>query len=107
MWNIKVSTYKNNRMCITLYQKKRKYELSLDLEDAFIQERHIFLNPDVEKNGLLKVLKKYRIIKNIDGVLYYNCNSIPIAMLNTGILRNYDKEGTIDALDKMAIGGDK
>lgn len=94
-------------MCITLYQKKRKYELSLDLDDAFIQERHIFLNPDVEKNGLLKVLKKYRIIKNIDGVLYYNCNSIPIAMLNTGILRNYDKEGTIDALDKMAIGGDK
>lgn len=94
-------------MCITLYQKKRKYELSLDLEDAFIQERHIFLNPEVEKNGLLKVLKKYRIIKSIDGVLYYNCNSIPIAMLNTGILKSYDKNGTIESLNKIAMGGDK
>lgn len=94
-------------MCISLYQKKRTYEISLDLKDAYLEERHIFLNPEVEKNGLLKVLKKNRIIKNIDGVLYYNYNSIPIAMLNTGILRSYDKTGTIESLNKLALGGDK
>ena len=94
-------------MCIRLVQRSRVYEISIDLDDAYLEERHVFLNPEILDNGLLTILKKYRILKSIDGVLYYNGNSIPIAMLNTGILRTYDKTGTTDSLNNLLVGGDK
>lgn len=76
-------------------------ELTINLEDEYLQDGKVFLNPDITANGLFKELRKTRIIKEICGVLNYNYTSIPIATLNIGILRKYDYIGVSNFLEKV------
>ena len=105
LYRIIVDTYPNNRICLKCQNRNEEHDLTINLEDAFINDGHVFLDPKVKNNGMLKELKKKRIIKDICGVINYQYVDIPIATLNMGILRKYDNEGVNKHLIKVT-GGD-
>ena len=86
-------------MKLTISNRKEIKEITIDLDDAYLKDGHIFLNPEVKDNGILKVLKKSRIIREIDGTLCYDYTMIPIALTNNGILKTYDYSGVLNYLD--------
>ena len=51
------------------------------------------LDPFITKNGFINVLKKYRIIREITGMGFYNYVEVPIAKINMGKLREFDSMG--------------
>lgn len=104
LYRIIVDTYPNNRICLKCQNKNEEHDLTINLEDAFINDGHVFLDPKVKNNGVLKELKKKRIIKDICGVINYQYVDIPIATLNMGILRKYDNEGVNKHLIKVTCG---
>ena len=93
LWNIDVKLYKDKRICLILKNKNNTKEITIDLIDCYLDYGHVFLDPNSKDNGILNVLKKARIIKNVSGMTYYNYLSIPIAQLNMGILKKYDYIG--------------
>lgn len=104
LYRIIVDTYPNNRICLKCQNKNEEHDLTINLEDAFINDGHVFLDPKVKNNGVLKELKKKRIIKDICGVINYQYVDIPIASLNMGVLRKYDNEGVNKHLLKIMSG---
>lgn len=62
----------------------------------------VFLDPVIKNNGLLKQLKKKRIIRDVCGCINYNYIDIPIAILNMGILRQYDYVGVNNHMEKVS-----
>lgn len=80
-------------MRLKYYNKTESHDFTIDLKDAYLDEDKVFLDPFVVKNGFINVLKKTRIIRCITGISYYNYVEVPIAKLNMGILRSYDKNG--------------
>lgn len=103
LWLVNISTYDNKRMCLSLKNKKNIIEVTINLKDAYLDKYHIFLDPDIKDNGLLKVLKKSRIIKNVIGMSYYDYVSVPIAIVNTGILKSYDYNGMNNYLTMLGM----
>ena len=101
LWNVKVSTYKNKRICLILESKKDSIEITIDLNDAYLDNGRIFLDPAVKDNGILNVLRKSRIIKSITGMIYYDYLSVPVALLNMGILRSYDYNGVMEHFETI------
>lgn len=106
LYNIIVDTYPNNRIWLKYKNKNEEHDITINLEDAFIDNGHVFLDPKVKTNGILKELRKKRIIKEICGVLNYNYVDVPIAILNMGILRKFDNAGVKKHLVKVT-GGDR
>lgn len=101
LWYIEVKLYQDKRVCLILKNKKESKEITIDLVDSYLDYGHIFLDPTSKDNGLLNVLKKSRIIKNISGINYYNYLSIPVAQLNMGILKKYDYKGISDVKEEI------
>lgn len=98
---IGVYTYNNNRIRLKYENQKECHDITLDLPDAYLEDGKVFIDPFTKNNGLLKQLKKSRIIKQICGVYTYNYVDIPIAILNMGILRKYDNDGVNEHLNKV------
>ena len=48
-------------MKLTISNKNQEIEVTEDLSDAYLDKGHVFLDPDVKDNGILKALKKYRM----------------------------------------------
>ncbi len=71
------------------------------MKDVYLDNGKIFLDPFIKNNGIMKQLKKTRIIKDICGVINYNYVDVPIAILNMGILRNYDYNGVNKHLNEV------
>lgn len=69
--------------------------------DVYLDNSHVFINPAIKHNGLLKELKKKRIIKEINDSIFYNNLEIPIATLNMGIIRKYDNKGVNNHFNKV------
>lgn len=105
-YNIIVSTYNNSRIRLSYINNKERHDLTINLEDVYLDDGRVFLDPVVKKDGILKELKKKRIIKDICGVINYNYTDIPIAILNMGILRKYDNAGVNNHLQKVYKVGD-
>lgn len=99
---IGVYTYFNNRIRLRYENSIESHEITLNLEDVYLDKGKVVLDPYIEKIGLLKVLKKARIIKEICGTLNYNYVEVPVAILNMGILRRYDYDGVNKHLLKVA-----
>lgn len=99
---IGVYTYHNGRVRLKYEDNKECHDITLDLADAYLDKGKVFLDPFIKNNGLLKVLKKNRIIKDICGVMNYNYVDIPIATLNMGILRQYDNNGVEKHISEVA-----
>lgn len=89
-------------MKLTISNKKQEIEITIDLNDAYLDKGHVFLDPEIKENGILKALKKSRILRQIDGTLCYNYKLIPIALLNNGILRTYDYSGVLEHMEIIA-----
>lgn len=105
-YNIIVNTYNNNRIRLSYINNKERHDLTINLEDVYLDDGRVFLDPVVKKDGILTELKKKRIIKDICGVINYNYMDIPIATLNMGILRKYDNMGVNNYLQKVYKVGD-
>ena len=90
-------------MKLTISNKNQEIEVTEDLSDAYLDKGHVFLDPDVKDNGILKALKKSRILKQIDGTLCYDYKLIPVALLNNGILRSYDYSGVLEHLETLSL----
>ena len=58
-------------MRLKYQNKKESHDITLNL-NTYIDNIHVFLDPAIEKNGILKQLKKKRIIKEITGYIFYN-----------------------------------
>lgn len=92
-YNIGVYTYHNGRIRLRYENKTECHDITLDLKDFYLDDGSVFLDPFILKNGLIRVLKKARIIKEITGMAFYNYVEVPIAKLNMGKLRDYDSYG--------------
>ena len=52
-------------MKLTISNKKQEIEVTIDLKDAYLDNGHVFLDPEIKDNGILKALKKSRILRQI------------------------------------------
>lgn len=86
-------TYHNGRLRLKYENKTESHDITLNLEDSYIDEGKVFLDPFITKNGFINVLKKYRIIREITGMGFYNYVEVPIAKINMGKLREFDSMG--------------
>lgn len=105
-YNIIVNTYNNNRIRLSYINNKERHDLTINLEDVYLDDGRVFLDPMVKKDGILKELKKKRIIKEINDSIIYNNLEIPIATLNLGIIRKYDNKGVNNHLNKVRGNND-
>ena len=71
------------------------------MEDIYIDRDKVILDPTLKDNGILKALKKCRIVRDIVGYINYNYVDLPIAILNMGILKKYDCDGVIKHFEKV------
>ena len=78
-------------------------EITIDIGDVYLDKGPVLLNPNVKDNGILKILRKERIIKEISGTFCYDYMIVPVAIINTGILKNYDYIGVMKYLEKRKI----
>lgn len=78
------------------------HDITLDLKEIYIDNGKVLLDPCIKHNGILKQLKKMRIIRNICGNINYKNVDIPIATINMGILRKYDYVGVNNHLCKTS-----
>lgn len=95
-----VSTYDNDKIKISLKNKDNIIDVTINL-DVYLDNNHVFINPKIKRNGLLKELKKKRIIKEINDSIIYNNLEIPIATLNLGVIRKYDNKGVNNHFNKV------
>lgn len=99
-YNIGVYTYHNGRIRLKYENKQESHDITLNLDDSYLDDGHVFLDPFILKNGFIHVLKKSRIIREITGMSFYNYVEVPIAKLNMGKLREFDKLGVKKHLEE-------
>lgn len=104
-FHIGVYTYANNRLRLKYENATESHDITLDLSDMYLDDGKVFLDPLIKNNGLLKELKKKRIIREICGTINYNYVDIPIATINMGILRQYDYDGVNNHINKVMSYG--
>lgn len=100
-FNISVFIYDNNRIGLKYENHTESHDITLNLEDTYLDDGKVLLDPFIKNNGLLRQLKKARIIKEICGSINYNYVDIPVARLNMGILKQYDYNGVTKFLEKV------
>ena len=101
---ISVSAYKNNRIRLRYKNASETHDITLDVQDVYLDAGKVLLDPNIKNNGLLKILKKCRIIRDIVGYVNYNYVELPVAVLNMGILKRYDYDGVMRYLEKVMSG---
>ena len=90
IYYLKVGTYSNHRMRLYLSRINKPEIIELTINtDIKVYEGNILLDPAIFNLGIDKILKKAKIIRN----LIISIGDIPMASLNTGILRKYDARG--------------
>lgn len=104
MYNISVYSYDNGRIRIKYENQKESHDLTLNLKDVYLEDSKVFLDPFIQKNNLLKDLKKSKIIKEVNQIINYNYIDIPVATLNMGILRRYDSIGVNNYIKRKIYG---
>lgn len=90
-----VSIYPDNRMCLKLKNKSNIYEVTQYLPDVEIGTGDILINPTMEELGIIRLLKKHRIIRKVISVINYDYASIPLVKINMGKLKEYDLSGVL------------
>jgi hypothetical protein len=99
---IGVNTYPNGQIRLDYENDTEFHDITLNFADVYIDKGKVILDPLIKENGLLKVLKKSRIIKEICGTINYHNVDMPVAILNMGILRTYDYNGVNKHLEKVS-----
>lgn len=103
-YNISVLTYPNNRIRLKYENKSDSHDITIDLPDSYIESNKVFLDPAIQHNGVLKALRKNKVVKEIVGWFNYNYIDIPIAVLNMSYIRKYDNDGVDEHLKKVCRG---
>lgn len=103
---ISVSTYSNGRLKLIYENDKESHDITLELSDLYLENGKVFLDPFINNNGLMKQLKKARIIRDLCGIANYNYIDIPVARLNMGILREYDLKGVLNHIERVNQNGE-
>ena len=86
-----------------LENKKENHDITINFDDLFFNKDDVLLDPVVIQNGLLKVLKKNRIIRYVCGSTNYGYTALPIVKLNMGILKQYDYNGVIKYINSRSL----
>ena len=60
----------------------------------------MLIDPFVVQNGLIRVLKKAKVIREIIGITNYGTVEVPVAKINMGKLREFDKLGVKKYLEE-------
>ena len=81
-------------MKIICSNKINSFEITINLKDKYLDDGNIFVNPMFLKYGIISILKKHKIIKEIIGIASVDNKEIPIAKINNGKLREFDRKGT-------------
>jgi hypothetical protein len=89
---------------LKIENKTECHDITLDLKDAYLENGHILLDPIVTRNGLMKILKKTRIIRSVCGLMNYGYVPVPVAKVNMGILKQYDLNGVTKHLETISKG---
>lgn len=92
MYNISVYKYYNGKIRLKYESKTESHDITLSLDDIYLIDNKVLLDPFIEKNGLIKVLIKNRIIRDVTSI-NYDYIEIPTAKINMGILKQYDRKG--------------
>lgn len=92
-FNIKVYSYYDGGIRLRYENKTESHDITVNIGETFLDDGKVLLDPFILKNGFIKVLKKYRIIREITGITMFGNVEIPIAKLNMGKLREFDNCG--------------
>lgn len=92
LYNISVYKYYNGKIRLKYESKTESHDITLSLDDIYLIDNKVLLDPFIEKNGLIKVLIKNRIIRDVTSI-NYDYIEIPTAKINMGILKQYDRKG--------------
>lgn len=85
-------------MRLKYFNKHECHDITINLKDTFLDDGKVFLDPFIVKNGLINILIKNRIIRDVT-IINHNYVDIPIAKVNMGILKLYDKIGVFKYLN--------
>ena len=99
---IKVYTYFNGTMHLKYENSNESHDITLKIENLYLDFDKVVIDPFIEEIGLFKKLKKARIIREICGSYTYNNREVPIVRINMGILRQYDFLGVTKHLDGIS-----
>ena len=103
IYNIKVSHYHNGRLRLKYINKSESHDITININTAYLDDGKVFLDPYVVNNGLINILKKAKIIKEITGFAPFNNIEVPVAIVNMGILKEYDKFGVNNYKESRGI----
>lgn len=92
-YNLKVNTYPNRQLCLCLENKKNKNIITLNVPNIKIGYSIAVINPVMANQGIIRILKKQRIIKNVISTINYNNALTPLVKINIGKLKEYDSSG--------------
>lgn len=102
-----VGLYSNNRMNLYLKNKKQNKEITIDIPDLAIGSDLVMIDPNMADNGIIRLLKKNRIIRSVVSTINYNYLTIPLVKMNMGKLKEYDLVGTRNYQETISqLGGE-
>lgn len=81
-------------MSLHLKGKRENKEITIDIPDLAICSDLVMIDPIMADNGIIRLLKKNKIIKNVVSTITYNYLTIPLVKMNMGKLKEYDLVGT-------------
>lgn len=90
--------YYDGKIRLKYESKTESHDITLNLCDIYLVDDKVILDPFIEKNGLIKVLIKNKIIRNVTSI-NYDYIDIPTAKINMGVLKQYDRKGVCKYLN--------
>ena len=92
-YNLKVNTYPNKQLGLCLENNKKKNMITLSVPNIKIGYSIAVINPVIANQGIIRILKKQRIIKNVVSTIDYDNALTPVVKINIGKLKDYDPIG--------------
>lgn len=92
-YELNVSVYPNKQLALKLESKNQNQVLTISVPKINIGYGIAIINPEMANNGIIRILKKHRIIKNVISTIDYGQSLAPLVKVNMGKLREYDMYG--------------
>lgn len=92
-YELKASAYPNKQLLLKLENKNQHKILTISVPNMNVGYGVAIINPELANNGIIRILKKHRIIKNVISTIDYGKSLAPLVKVNMGKLREYDVHG--------------
>lgn len=76
-----------------MQNNNENYDITTNLENIYLKEGSIFLNPIIIEKNIFNALKKSRVIKELVDTITKDNQVVGIAKINLGIIKKYDSQG--------------